>query len=177
MERQERIGYSMMGAALLLILAGTVGFTVEGTTSIDVVTTGGKTVFANEALPEHALGAIVTAELTLNWDREDIYVVIVEEDEKSRCESSGTLGGFESGNSCTANDADVIAVSVDGTEGLQWTVAPGVHYAGLGTVPGAPSFTNSEVMFDYDVHLHASFGLYFIFFLLGIAGFAYSRMK
>ena len=42
MERQERIGYSMMGAALLLVLAGSVGFTVEGTTSIDVVTTGGK---------------------------------------------------------------------------------------------------------------------------------------
>ena len=47
MERQERIGYSMMGAALLLVLAGTVGFTVDGTTSIEVVTTGGKTVFSN----------------------------------------------------------------------------------------------------------------------------------
>lgn len=177
MERQERIGYSMMGAALLLVLAGSVGFTVEGTTSIDVVTTGGKTVFANEALPEHSLGAIVTADLTLNWDREDIYVVIVEEEEKLRCESAGTLGGFETGSSCTANDADVIVVSTDGTEGLQWTVEPGIHYAGLGTVPGAPSFSSSEVMFDYDVHLYASFGLYFFFFLLGIAGFAYSRMK
>ncbi|MDA7463690.1 hypothetical protein N9M83_03105 [Candidatus Poseidonia alphae] len=177
MERQERIGYSMMGAALILVLAGTVGFTVEGTTSIDVVTTGGKTVFSNEALPEHSLGAIVTADLTLNWDRDDIYVVIVDEDEKLRCESSGVLGGFETGSSCTANDADVIAVGMDGTEGLQWTVAPGIHYAGLGTLPGAPSFSSSEVMFDYEVHLHASFGLYFLFFLLGIAGFAYSRMK
>ena len=177
MERQERIGYSMMGGALILVLAGTVGFTVEGTTSIDVVTTGGKTVFANEALPEHSLGAIVTADLTLYWDRDDIYVVIVDDDEKLRCESSGVLGGFETGSSCTANDADVIAVGMDGTEGLQWTVAPGIHYAGLGTLPGAPSFSSSEVMFDYEVHLHASFGLYFLFFLLGIAGFAYSRMK
>ena len=177
MERQERIGYSMMGAALLLVIAGTVGFTVDGTTSIEVVTTGGKTVFSNEALPEHSLGAIVTADLTLNWDREDIYVVIVDEDEKSRCESSGTLGGFETGSSCTANDSDVVAGSTNGEEGLEWTVAPGIYYAGLGTLPGEPSLSSSEVVLDYEVHLHASFGLYFLFFLLWIAGFAYSRMK
>ena len=177
MNRQERIGYSMVGGALLLILAGTIGVTIDGTTTIDVVTTGGKTVFGNEALPEHSLGAIIAADLTLNWDRDDIYVVIVEEDEKSRCESSGVLGGFESGTSCTADDPDVIAGSTDGAEGLTWTVASGIHYAGLGTVPGAPSISNSDVVLDYEVNLHASFGLYFLFFLLGIAGFAYTRMS
>ena len=167
----------MIFVALVLVLAGTVGVTVDGTTSIDVVTTGGKTVFADEPLPEHSLGALIAADLTLNWDREDIYVVIVDEDEKLRCESSGVLGDFESGTSCTANDSDVIAGSTDGVEGLQWTVAPGIHYAGLGTVPGGLSLSESGVVLDYEVNLHASFGLYFFFFLLGIAGFAYTRMS
>ncbi len=178
MRKQEKIGYGLVGAAVVLVLLGTVGFTLEGEVN-DVPTPNvpEKTFFGDDALPGNGLSLIIAAELTLNWDRDDIYVVIVDEEEKNRCESLPT-GLFNEGSTtaCTPYDADVLAAGSDGEAGFSWVVESGVHFAGIGTVDdGLPAGT--DVTLTYSVHVQASFVAYFLFALVGVGGLAYTRME
>ena len=83
MRKQEKIGYGLVGVALLLVVLGSIGFTSTGEVN-DVPTPNfpERTFFADEPLPENGLTTFISATVTLTWDRDDIYVVIVEEDEK-----------------------------------------------------------------------------------------------
>ena len=178
MRKQEKIGYGLVGVALLLVVLGSIGFTSTGEVNgVRTPNVPERTFFADEPLPENGLTTFISATVTLTWDRDDIYVVIVEEDEKYRCESQPT-GLFNEGTTtaCTPYDADVLAAGTDGEEGLTWDVEAGVHYAGIGTLEEElPS--GFEVNMSYSVHIQAGFATYFLFALLGIAGLAYSRVE
>lgn len=178
MRKQEKIGYGLVGVAVVFLLLGSIGFTTTG--EVNGITTPNvpeRTFFADDPLPENRLTTFISATVTLTWDRDDIYVVVADEDEKKRCESEPP-GIFNQGTTmaCGPYDADVLAGGTDGEEGLTWDVEPGVHYAGIGTVendlPGG-----LEVNMLYSVHLQASFALYFLFALIGIGGLAYSRVE
>ena len=178
MRKQEKIGYGLVGLALLLVLLGSIGFTTTGQVGdIPTPNVPEQTFFADDPLPENGLTTFISATVTLTWDRNDIYVVIAEEDEKKRCESlpPGFIGQG-SNTACTPYDTDVLVAGTDGEEGLTWDVEPGVYYAGIGTVEDAlPS--GVEVDISYSVHLQAGFASYFLFALLGIGGLAYSRVE
>ena len=179
MRKQEKVGYGLVVVAVLLMLAGAVGITLEG--SITDITTPNlpeRTFFADEALPEQSLAVFVSATLTLTWDREDIYVVIADEDEKNTCESQPP-GLFNQGSSTTCGpfDTDLVASGSDGTNGLRWEVQEGTYFAGIGTLDqdGLPDGT--QVDLAYAVDLSAGFALYFVFALIGVAGLAYTRVE
>jgi len=176
--KQEKIGYALVGLSLVLLALGSIGFTTTGEVNdLPTPNVPEKTFFGEEPIPENGLSTFITAELTLTWDRNDIYVVIVDEDEKKTCESQPP-GLFNEGTTtaCTPYDADVLAAGNNGEEGLSWEVQPGVHYAGIGTVGDAlPEGT--EVNMAYSVHLQAGFATYFLFALMGVGGFAYSRVE
>jgi len=176
--KQEKIGYALVGLSLVLVALGSIGFTTTGEVNdLPTPNVPEKTFFGDEPIPENGLSTFITAELTLTWDRNDIYVVIVDEDEKKTCESQPP-GLFNEGTTtaCTPYDADVLAAGNNGEEGLSWEVQPGVHYAGIGTVGDAlPEGT--EVNMAYSVHLQAGFATYFLFALMGVGGFAYSRVE
>jgi len=176
--KQEKIGYALVGLSLVLLALGSIGFTTTGEVNdLPTPNVPEKTFFGDEPIPENGLSTFITAELTLTWDRNDIYVVIVDEDEKKTCESQPP-GLFNEGTTtaCTPYDADVLAAGNNGEEGLSWEVQPGVHYAGIGTVGDAlPEGT--EVNMAYSVHLQAGFATYFLFALMGVGGFAYSRVE
>ena len=88
MRKQENIGYAVVVVAVLLCLLGTIGLRLDGEVNdIPTPNVPERTFFADEPLPEQAFGAVISATLTLNWDRDDIYVVIAGEDEKKSCES------------------------------------------------------------------------------------------
>ena len=178
MRKQEKIGYALVGLSLVLLALGSIGFTTTGEVNdLPTPNVPEKTFFGDEPIPENGLSTFITAELTLTWDRNDIYVVIVDEDEKKTCESQPP-GLFNEGTTtaCTPYDADVLAAGNNGEEGLSWEVQPGVHYAGIGTVGDAlPEGT--EVNMAYSVHLQAGFATYFLFALMGVCGFAYSRVE
>jgi hypothetical protein len=179
MRKQQTIGYTTLLVAVLLGLLGTVGFSVEGElTGLQTPTVPERTFFADEPLPEHTLPLFVTATLNLNWDREDIYVVIVDEDEKKTCESQPP-GIFNEGTTtaCTPYDADVVAGATDGKKGLVWEVSEGIHFAGIGTFAedGLPDGTALNL--TYQVRFQAGFVTYFIIAIIGVAGFAYSRVE
>ena len=180
MRKQEKVGYGLVVVAVLLMLAGAVGITLEG--SITDITTSKlpaqRTFFADEALPEQSLAVFVSATLTLTWDREDIYVVIADEDEKNTCESQPP-GLFNQGSSTTCGpfDTDLVASGSDGENGLRWEVQEGTYFAGIGTLnrDGLPDGT--QVDLAYSVDLSAGFALYFVFALIGVAGLAYTRVE
>ncbi len=178
MRKQEKVGYGLVALSLVLVVAGSVGFTTTGEINdLPTPNAPGKTFFGDEPIPENGFSTFITAELTLTWDRNDIYVVIVDEDEKSRCESPPP-GLFNEGTTtaCTPYDADVLAAGNNGDEGLVWDVQPGVHYAGIGSVEDRlPAGT--QVNMVYAVHLQAGFVSYFLFALVGIGGLAYSRVE
>jgi len=179
MRKQEIIGYSMVGVAVLLVLVGTVGFTVEGEiTDITTPTFPERTFFADDPLPEQSLAVFVSATLTLKWDRDDVYVVIADEDEKNTCESQPP-GLFNQGgsNSCGPFDTDVVASGNNGQDGLVWEVEKGTYFAGIGTLnqDGLPEGTTVDLTYSLD--LKAGFATYFVFALIGIGGLAYSRVE
>ena len=81
------IGYVLSGLAVLLIAGGTVGYTVEG--QIDDVPTPnieGYVFFSDEALPGNPASLFITADTTVKWDRDDIFMVIADEKKKSQCD-------------------------------------------------------------------------------------------
>lgn len=179
MKKQEKIGYGLVVAAVLLMLAGTVGISVEGT--VDNITTPNlpeRTFFADDALPEQSLPLFVSATLTLTWDRDDIYVVIADEDEKNTCESEPP-GLFNQGASTTCGpfDTDLVASGNNGKEGLTWEVAEGTYFAGIGTLEQEGLPEGTQVDLAYSVDLTAGFALYFVFALIGVAGLAYTRVE
>ena len=175
MRKQEKVGYGLVALSLVLVVVGSVGFTTTGEINdLPTPNAPGKTFFGDEPIPENGFSTFITAELTLTWDRNDIYVVIVDEDEKSRCESPPP-GLFNEGTTtaCTPYDADVLEAGNNGDEGLVWDVQPGVHYAGIGSVEDRlPAGT--QVNMVYAVHLQAGFVSYFLFALVGIGGLALS---
>jgi hypothetical protein len=176
--KQEKLGYGLVALSLVLVVLGSIGFTMTGEINdLPTPNTPGKTFFGDDPIPENGFSTFITAELTLTWDRDDIYVVIVDEDEKKSCESPPP-GLFNEGSTtaCTPYDADVLAAGNNGDEGLVWDVQPGVHYAGIGSVEDRlPAGT--QVNMSYAVHLQAGFVSYFLFALVGVGGFAYTRVE
>jgi hypothetical protein len=176
--KQEKLGYGLVALSLVLVVLGSIGFTMTGEINdLPTPNTPGKTFFGDDPIPDNGLSTFITAELTLTWDRDDIYVVIVDEDEKKSCESPPP-GLFNEGSTtaCTPYDADVLAAGNNGDEGLVWDVQPGVHYAGIGSVEDRlPAGT--QVNMSYAVHLQAGFVSYFLFALVGVGGFAYTRVE
>lgn len=172
------IGQVMIVLAVVMAGIGWIGFTVEGEVN-DVPTPNfpDRSFFAEDPLPEQAFSPFLTAELTLTWDRNDVYAVIVDEDEKRTCESTPTGLAQNSGTtSCGPYDADIVAIGDNGDEGLVWTVDSGIHYVGVGTVgSGLPQ--GAEVNMVYAVHLQAGFASFFAFAAIGAVGFAMTRSE
>ena len=175
MRRQEKIGYGAVVVAVLLCLLGTLGYSLEGEVA-DVPTPNvpDRLFFADEPLPEQTLAVFLSATVTLNWDREDVFVAIVDENEKETCDVQLYSPGS---TACTAFDSDVIVSSMNGEEGLVWEVEEGVYYAGIGTSSqdGLPQGTVVDL--TYSVHLQAGFASYFVFALIGASGLAYTRVE
>ena len=180
MNRQQRSGYLLMAISALLLVLGTAGYSVSGTID-DIVTPNApeRTFFADDPLPEHTWSMFLSASVTITWERDDIYVVIVDEDEKRTCEAVPIgLINQESTTACGPFDTDVIASANDGDAGLIWEVQQGVYYAGIGTFQeGQVLPEGTTVDLSYEVHLQAAFATYFIIAIIGIGGFAYSKSE
>lgn len=177
MKRQEAIGYGAIVVSILLVILGYNGMTFEGEIQdIPTPNAPNRSYFADEPLPEKGFGPFLAVTLDLVWDRDDVYAVIVDQDEKNTCESTPPgLQDFGDAAKCGPYDSDVIAGSTDGSSGLTWQVEPGTYHVGIGTFEPVPD--GFEVNMQYAVHLQAGFALYFVFILVGIFGLAYTRVE
>ncbi|MBT3477271.1 MAG: hypothetical protein HN458_04970 [Euryarchaeota archaeon] len=176
------IGYVLSGLAVLLIAGGTVGYTVEG--QIDDVPTPnieGYVFFSDEALPGNPASLFITADTTVKWDRDDIFMVIADDKKKSQCDGIRANGGAflqstSDSQTCQYGDTGYEATATDGDDGLEWRVSGGEFYAGIGTKSGTlPAGTDLSI--DYEVKLSAGAATYLFSFLTGIGGIGLSRMK
>ena len=168
--------------ALLVMVIGTIGYSVEGEVE-DIPTPNIESFvfFSDEALPGNPVGLFVSADTTITWDRDDIFLVIADEAKKNQCDGiRANQGGFlqtESGSqTCQYGDTGYEATAIDGTSGAQWHVTSGTFYAGIGTQLGELP-AGSEVNIEYEVKLSASFPTYLFSFLICIGGLGLSRMN
>jgi len=168
--------------AVLVMVLGTVGYTVEGEVeNIPTPNVEGFVFFSDEALPGNPVALFVSADTTITWDRDDIFVVIADESKKNQCDgiiaNQGAFLQSESGSqTCQYGDTGYEATATDGTNGVQWHVTSGTFYAGIGTQSGELP-AGAEVNIDYEVELSASFPSYLFGFLIGIGGLGLSRMS
>lgn len=159
-------GVFLVGIGTLLLLAGMIGYTFTGEVE-DVPTPNApnQAFFSNEPLPENSLSALIAAELTLTWDREDVWIGLVDADEKKRCEDVPNF--FASGMGCDGTSTNFVAGNpgASGTEGFTWEMESGTYYAALGAKDGAlPAGT--EVIVSYEVSLGHSL----LSFLISVGG-------
>ena len=149
--QRKAVGYVMACFALFIIVFGTIGYTIEGQVE-DVPTPNieGYVFFSDEALPQNPVGLFVSADTSITWDRDDIFLVIANESKKDQCDGIRANGGA--------------------------FLQSGEYYAGIGTKLGTlPAGT--ELNIDYEVKLSASFPTYLFSLLLGIGGLALTRME
>tara|TARA_B110000459_G_C16480548_1_gene434071 strand:+ start:70 stop:627 length:558 start_codon:yes stop_codon:yes gene_type:complete len=180
--QRKAVGYTMAGFALFIIVFGTIGYTIEGQVEeIPTPNIEGFVFFSDEALPSNPVGLFVSADTSITWDRDDIFLVIADQSKKDQCDGirengGGFLQSTSGSDVCQYGDTGYESTSANGSAGAQWHVTSGEFYAGIGTKSGViPAGT--ELNIDYEVKLSASFPTYFFSFLLGIGGLALSRLE
>ena len=111
-----------------------------------------KLFFAEEPLPENVLSPFVSAEVTITWDRDDVWIGLVDEDEKKRCEDVPNY--FANGVNCDGSSIKLVAgdSAALASDGFTWKMESGTYYAALGAKDsGIPA--GSEVLVEYRVDL------------------------
>jgi hypothetical protein len=182
MVQNKTIGFGFAGLAVFIIVFGTVGYTIEGEVEdIPTPNIDGFVFFSDEVLPSNPLQLFISADTSITWDREDIFLVIANQSKKDQCDGIRASGGgfLQSGsNSQTCQYGDTNGYEktfLDGTAGAEWRITSGEYYIGIGTQSG-PLPAGTELNIGYEVKLSASFSTYLFSFLLGLGGMALSRM-
>lgn len=149
---------------IVILLLGVNGFSIDGEeTGIPAITAPDQAFFSEEPLPTNPVPALVSAKVTITWSEEDIWLVIVDSDEKDRC-STAPSPFFDM---CNSRDVQATAGGIgnNNIDGFSWNVENGEYYAGLGQ---KNSNGPSTVDVYYDVKLRIS-GLVAVV-LIGLSG-------
>jgi len=182
MVQKKMIGFGFAGLAVFIIVFGTVGYTIEGEVEdIPTPNIDGFVFFSDEVLPSNPLQLFISADTSITWDREDIFLVIANQSKKDQCDGIRASGGgfLQSGSNsqiCQYGDTNGYEKTfLDGTAGAEWRITSGDYYIGIGT-QSEPLPAGTELNIGYEVKLSASFSTYLFSFLLGLGGMALSRM-
>lgn len=149
-----KFGIFFAGFGILLLAGGMIGYTIAGEVE-DVPTpnTPNQAFFSGEPIPSNFLSPLIAADLKITWDRDDVWMGLVDEDEKNRCEDvpsnffAPDLGCDGSSNNFVAGDSSATA-----SEGFTWEMESGTYYVALGAKDGAiPEGT--KVVVSYEVQL------------------------
>jgi hypothetical protein len=177
----KKTGFGLIIVSTLMMLGGTMGFTMEG--SVDDVPTPnvqGLVFFADDPLAGNAAALVLNADTTITWDRDDIFLVIADGGKKKQCDdiaNGGSLSGFDTtSKTCTYADEGYVAGGDNGEQGVDWRVESGEFYAGIGTKEGVlPAGTDLSLAYTIDLTLSAAG---YMFLLIGEgAGFLLVRQK
>jgi hypothetical protein len=81
----KKTGLALIVVSTLLLLGGTVGYTVEGTVD-DVPTPNvqGLVFFSDDALPGNPASLVINADTNIKWDRDDVFLVIADGGKKKK---------------------------------------------------------------------------------------------
>jgi len=165
-----KIGVGLTGFAFLFLVAGMIGYTFEGEVEgVPTPNAPNQAFFSEEPLPSNPLVGILSTELTLTWDRDDVWIGIVDEDEKDRCDDVPS-SFFSGGLGCDGVSTNFVAgdASANADTGFTWEMESGTYFAALGAKDGALA-EGTEVKIDYEAHIgHTLFSVVASMFTLGI---------
>ena len=135
----RKLGYVVTAIATLLLIVGTIGITLEPVSREAPMSppsfTQGTVFFGPEPLRGNPIPLLLSAEATVNWDRDDIFLVIADEDKKEECDSIPPIERILSeSQTCKAGDSEFEVVGENGTTGLTWAPEDGEYYVGIGTL-------------------------------------------
>ena len=132
----RKLGYVVTAIATLLLIVGTIGITLEPVSREAPMSppsfTQGTVFFGPEPLRGNPIPLLLSAEATVNWDRDDIFLVIADEDKKNECDSIPPIERILSDSeTCKAGDSEFEVVGENGTAGLTWAPEGGEYYVCL----------------------------------------------
>jgi len=179
MESAQKIGYGLVTLSVILMIIGSVGYTVEGDVN-DVPTPNVPdfVFFADDPLPSNPAGLFFNAEAHITWDRDDIFLVISDAATKKECDNTPAgLGGFGGGTSCNSANINSVAggANDNNVDGVIWDVESGEYYVGIGSKDQVAQ--GVEINVHYKVEVQFSFVSYLVCILMAATGLAYARFS
>ena len=179
MESAQKIGYGLITLSVVLMVIGSVGYTVEG--DVEEVPTPNVpdfVFFADDPLPSNPAGLFFSADAHITWDRDDVFLVISDKETKKKCDGvPAGLGGFGGGTSCNSANINSVAGGSDdnNVDGIEWDVESGEYYVGIGAKDNLPQ--GVEINVHYKVEVQFSFVSYLVCTLLAATGLAYAKFS
>ena len=175
----RKVGYAITAIATLLLIVGTIGITLEPASREAPMSppsfTQGTIFFGPEPLRGNPIPLLLSAEATVNWDRDDIFLVIADEDKKNECDSIPPIERILSDSeTCKAGDSEFEVVGDNGTTGLTWAPGDGEYYVGIGTL-GENNPAGEGFKLDVTIELNLSASGYVLTLLFGAIGFRLIR--
>ena len=132
--------------------------------------TQGTVFFGPEPLRGNPIPLLLSAEATVNWDRDDIFLVIADEDKKNECDSIPPIERILSeSQTCKAGDSEFEVVGENGTTGLTWAPEDGEYYVGIGTL-GESNPAGEGFNLEATIELNLSASGYVLTLLFGAIG-------
>ena len=124
--------------------------------------------FSAEPLRGNPIPLLLSAEATVNWDRDDIFLVIADEDKKEECDSIPPIERILSeSQTCKSGDSEFEVVGENGT--LTWAPEDGEYYVGIGTL-GENNPAGEGFKLDITIELNLSASGYLLTLLFGAFG-------
>ena len=175
----RKVGYAITAIATLLLIVGTIGITLEPASREAPMSppsfTQGTIFFGPEPLRGNPIPLLLSAEATVNWDRDDIFLVIADEDKKNECDSIPPIERILSDSeTCKAGDSEFEVIGDNGTTGLTWAPEDGEYYVGIGTL-GENNPAGEGFKLDVTIELNLSASGYVLTLLFGAIGFRLIR--
>ena len=170
----RKVGYAVTAIATLLLIVGTIGITLEPVSREAPMSppsfTQGTIFFGPEPLRGNPIPLLLSAEATVNWDRDDIFLVIADEDKKKECDSIPPIERILSDSeTCKVGDSEFEVVGENGTTGLTWSPEDGEYYVGIGTL-GETNPAGEGFKLDVTIELNLSASGYVLTLLFGAIG-------
>ena len=170
----RNLGYAVTAIATLLLIMGTIGITLEPITREAPMSppsfTQGTVFFGPDPLRGNPIPILLSAEATVNWDRDDIFLVIADEDKKKECDSIPPIERiFSESQTCKAGDSEFEVVGENGTTGLTWAPEDGEYYVGIGTL-GENNPAGEGFSLEATIELNLSTSGYVLTLLFGAFG-------
>ena len=179
MKSAQKFGYGLVTLSVILMIIGSVGYTVEG--DVEEVPTPNVpdfVFFADDPLPSNPAGLFFNAEAHITWDRDDIFLVISDAATKKECDNTPAgLGGFGGGTSCNSANINSVAggANENNVDGVIWDVESGEYYVGIGSKDQVAQ--GVEINVHYKVEVQFSFVSYLVCILMAATGLAYARFS
>ena len=173
---RRKIGYTITTLMCIILIIGTIGISPErpprNIPDTPPSVTNGTVFFAPVAVPDNPFSSLLSTDLSLTWDRNDIFLVIADGDKKDQCNGLSLLEKIQStSTTCKAEDDGYETIGLNNSTGLEWTIDDGDYFFGIGTL-GESDTDRSGLRLFVSVEMKLTITGYMLFFSLGVFGLA-----